>query len=142
MPLCQDVTLQLDGSGNGTLTTGDVDNGSSDNCDLTPTLTLSQTAFDCSHVGSNTVTLTVEDDNSNTATCTATITVEDTVDPTALCQDVTLQLDGSGNGTLTTGDVDNGSSDNCDATPTLTLSQTAFDCSHVGTQHGNLNGRR
>ena len=92
------------------MTTGDVDNGSSDNCDLTPTLTLSQTAFDCSHVGTNTVTLTVEDDNSNTATCTATITVEDTVDPTALCQDVTLQLDGSGNGTLTTGDVDNGSS--------------------------------
>ena len=126
MPLCQDVTLQLDGSGNGTLTTGDVDNGSSDNCDLTPTLTLSQTAFDCSHVGTNTVTLTVEDDNSNTATCTATITVEDTVDPTALCQDATLQLDGSGNGTLTTGDVDNGSSDNCDLTPTCDFKSNGF----------------
>ena len=92
MPLCQDVTLQLDGSGNGTLTTGDVDNGSSDNCDLTPTLTLSQTAFDCSHVGSNTVTLTVEDDNSNTATCTATITVEDTVDPTAVMSRCNLTI--------------------------------------------------
>ena len=59
-------------------------------------MTLSDTDFDCTDVGANTVTLTVTDNNSNVSTCTATITVEDNVAPTAICQNLTVQLDATG----------------------------------------------
>ena len=41
------------------------------------------------------------------------VTVEDNVDPTVVTQDITVQLDTLGDATITTGDVDNGSSDAC-----------------------------
>ena len=58
---CQDITVQLDTIGNATITPVMIDNGSTDACGaVTPTL-VSPSAFDCSNVGLNTVTLTVED---------------------------------------------------------------------------------
>ncbi|MEZ5022238.1 MAG: lamin tail domain-containing protein [Chitinophagales bacterium] len=128
--ICQDVTVQLDASGNGSTTATAVDNGSSDACGI-QSLVLSQTDFVCSEVGSNTVTLTVTDNNNNVSTCTATVTVEDNIAPVATCQDVTVQLDASGNGSTTATAVDNGSSDAC-GIASLVLSQTDFVCSEVG----------
>ncbi len=128
--LCQDVTVQLDVDGNGSTTAIAVDNGSNDACGIA-SLTLSQTDFVCSEVGGNSVTLTVVDVNDNESTCTATVTVEDTVNPAALCQDVTVQLDVDGNGSTTAIAVDNGSNDAC-GIASLTLSQTDFVCSEVG----------
>jgi hypothetical protein len=55
----------------------------------------------------------------------------DTVDPTALCMDITVFLDASGMATIVAGDVDAGSSDNC-AIDTLALSIDTFDCSDIG----------
>jgi len=54
------------------------------------------TAFDCSHIGANTVTMTVTDGSGNSSTCTSTVTIEDNVAPTADCMDITIQLDASG----------------------------------------------
>jgi uncharacterized protein YrzB (UPF0473 family) len=127
---CQNVTVQLDNTGNGSTTAASVNNGSSDNCAIA-SLTLSQTAFVCSEVGANTEVLTVTDVNGNSATCSTTITVEDNVAPIAVCQNVTVQLDIAGNGSTTAAAVNNGSSDNC-AIATLALSQTTFVCSEVG----------
>ncbi|MEM6998893.1 MAG: Calx-beta domain-containing protein, partial [Pseudomonadota bacterium] len=127
---CQNITVQLDATGNATITTGDINNGSSDACGIA-SLSLDDTAFDCTEVGANTVTLTVEDNNSNTSTCTATVTVEDNVDPVATCQNITVQLDATGNATITTGDINNGSSDAC-GIASLSLNETAFDCAEVG----------
>ncbi|WP_206667110.1 hypothetical protein, partial [Seonamhaeicola maritimus] len=76
------------------------DNGSNDACGI-QSLALDVTSFDCSSVGTNPVVLTVTDNNGNTATCNATVTVEDNVDPTAICQDITVQLDASGDVTIT-----------------------------------------
>ena len=45
------------------------------------------------------------------ATCTSTITVQDNINPTAICQNLTVQLDASGAGSITAAQVDNGSSD-------------------------------
>jgi len=128
--LCQNVTLYLDASGNTSTTASAVDNGSFDNCGIL-SLVLSQTDFNCSHVGFNPVTLTVTDVNNNTSTCTATVEVIDNIIPTALCQDLTLYLDATGNTSTTAAAVDNGSFDNC-GIQSLALSQTAFDCSHLG----------
>jgi len=134
--ICQDVTIQLSATtnaGSASITTGDIDNGSSDNCGVA-TLALDETDFDCSEVGANTVVLTVTDVNGNTTTCSATVTVEDNVAPIALCQDVTIQLStttNAGSASITTGDIDNGSSDNC-GIASLVLDETDFDCSEVG----------
>ena len=75
-----DLTLVLDASGAASTTSAAVNNGSSDNCSIA-SIDLSQTDFDCTHLGSNTVTLTVTDIHSNQSTATATITVQDNQSP-------------------------------------------------------------
>jgi hypothetical protein len=122
--ICQNVTVQLDATGNGSTSAAAANNGSFDNCAIA-SLVLSQTAFVCLEVGANTETLTVTDVNGNVSTCTTvvtvidsiaptaicqditgapatTVTVVDNVAPVALCQDVTVQLDASGNGSTVT----------------------------------------
>ncbi len=130
--ICQDITVQLDATGNASITGADIDNGSSDACGI-DTLVASPNTFDCSDVGFPvTVTLTVTDVNGNVSTCTATVTVEDNVSPVAICQDITVQLDVTGNASITGADIDNGSSDAC-GIDTLVVSPNTFDCSDVGT---------
>lgn len=128
--VCQNFSVNLDASGNASISTTDIDNGSSDNCSVT--LSLDVTSFDCTDVGANIVTLTVEDPAGNSDNCTATVTVNDATPPTALCQNKTLVLDGSGSATLLVSDINNGSSDNC-AISTRVLDQTSFNCSDLGT---------
>jgi hypothetical protein len=78
---CRDITVQLDGSGNVSITTLDIDNGSSDNCGLA-SMSLNITDFTCADIGGNIVTLTVLDGNGNSDNCSATVTVEDNIAPT------------------------------------------------------------
>ncbi|MEL6141857.1 MAG: HYR domain-containing protein, partial [Bacteroidota bacterium] len=80
---------------------------------------------------SNTITLTVTDAAGLTANCDFTLFAEDNTPPTAVCQDITVYLDGAGSATITAADIDGGSSDNCD-TPDLDADITTFDCSNVG----------
>jgi photosystem II stability/assembly factor-like uncharacterized protein len=128
--ICQDITLQLDASGNASITPSQVDNGSTDACGIA-TLALDISTFDCSDVGANTVTLLVTDVNSNGNTCTATITVEDNVPPVAICQDLTVQLDANGFGFINAAQVDNGSSDAC-GIATVNVTPNTFDCNDIG----------
>ncbi|MDO7136207.1 HYR domain-containing protein [Algibacter lectus] len=128
--LCQAITVQLDATGNVTITPEQIDNGSSDSCDIA-SLTLDTPTFDCSNIGDNTVELTVTDINGNSATCTTTVTVEDNIAPTVICQDIVVQLNSSGIATITAENVDNGSNDTC-TNITLSVSETSFDCSNVG----------
>src|SRR5439155_1688943 len=92
VPVCQDLTLQLDATGHGTITPEQINNGSTDACGVA-SLSLDKTSFDCSNVGTNSVTLTVTDNNGNSSTCSATVTVVDSVAPVTVCQDLTVQLD-------------------------------------------------
>src|SRR5690606_40679230 len=91
----------------------------------------SDQTFDCTSVGTQTITLTVTDANGNVSTCDAQVTIEDNVAPTAICQDITVQLDANGEVVITAADIDNGSFDNCGAV-TLTVnggaSEQTFDC--------------
>jgi len=134
--VCADITIQLDAGGNGSIVAADIDGGSTDACGIA-TITASQTAFNCSHVGSNNVTLTVTDNNGNTSTCTANVTVEDNVAPAAVCQDITVQLDATGNVSITPADVDNGSNDAC-GIASLAIDVMDFTCADVGTQTVSL----
>jgi len=127
--ICQDITVYLDATGNVTIDSTDTDNGSTDNCTIS-TIALSQTAFDCTHVGTNTVLVTVTDNSGNSSTCSSTVTVIDNISPTAICKDTIVYLDATGNVSINTSYVDNGSSDACAFT--MTLSDTAFTCADAG----------
>jgi hypothetical protein len=83
---CKDITVQLDASGNVTINATDVNNGSTDNCSVQEALvlTIDKSTFDCTNMGANVVTLTVEDQAGNQSTCTATVTVEDKEAPVLL----------------------------------------------------------
>ena len=126
----QNLTLYLDANGQASTTATAVDNNSFDNCGIN-TMMLDSTAFDCSEVGANTVTLTITDVNGNTNSATATITVLDTVSPTAQTQNITLYLDAAGQATTTASAIDNNSFDNC-GIASLTIDSTSFDCSEIG----------
>jgi hypothetical protein len=128
--VCNDTTLYLDAAGSASITPADLDGGSTDNGVITA-LAASQTSFSCANVGTLTDTLFVTDDGGNTSFCLANVTVIDTVAPVAICQPLTVQLDASGNATITPAQVDNGSSDNC-TIASLNLDVTSFDCSNVG----------
>jgi len=121
--------VQLDASGNATITPGDIDNGSTGS---NLTYSLDVDTFTCSDVGTPvTVTLTVTDDASMSDTCTATVTVEDVTPPTALCQNFTVTLSAAGTASITPADIDNGSNDACGIAST-TLDVSTFSCINVG----------
>ena len=72
--VCQDVTIGLGYDGIAVLQANQIENGSTDNIGI-ETYTLDIDTFDCSNIGTNTVTLTVTDYKGNTDTCTATVAV-------------------------------------------------------------------
>ncbi|MEN8158046.1 MAG: HYR domain-containing protein, partial [Bacteroidota bacterium] len=133
---CQDITVQLDVTGNVTITAADIDNGSSDNCGIA-SMSLDVTSFTCADIGSNSVTLTVQDQCGLQSTCVATVTVEDNAAPVITCPvNRNEDVDVSDNFTIPdyTGLVV--VSDNCNATPALTQDPVAGTVVNgVGTVH-------
>lgn len=127
---CKDITVSIDGNGNLVITPEQVNDGSTDNCTIID-LDVTPNTFTCEDVGENVVVLTVTDQSGNTATCTATVTITDFVPPVAVCQDITVNLDDNGNVTITTGQINNGSTDNC-AIDTMFLNNYDFDCDDEG----------
>jgi gliding motility-associated-like protein len=130
MVVTEDVTVYLDANGQALVTANMVNDGSSDNCGIS-SMTLDVTDFTCEDIGANPVTLTVTDASGNASTGTATVTVIDNTSPTAIGQDVVLDLDSAGEATLTTGMVDFGSFDNCEVV-SMSISQTVFTCADLG----------
>jgi len=80
----KNITVNLDATGNVTITGAQVDNGSSSTCGI-KTLSVSPNTFTCANIGANSVILTVTDNNNNVATCTPTVTVQDNIPPTIIC---------------------------------------------------------
>ncbi|MEL6533998.1 MAG: LamG-like jellyroll fold domain-containing protein [Bacteroidota bacterium] len=123
-----DLTVYLDNSGSATLFSTDLYTGASDNCS-SGNIIASDTVFDCSEVGANVISFT--DGSGNSPSGTATVTVIDSVSPSAVAQDLTVYLDGSGSASISYLDVDNGSSDNCSAL-NYVLSDSLFGCVDTG----------
>lgn len=133
---CLPVALPLSSSGTLQVTIDQIDGGSFDACGPL-TAELSQTNFDCSSVGVNPVTLTVTDQNNNSATCSTTVTVVDNLAPSVLCKDITLPLEANGTASITPADIDNGSTDAC-GIDDMTLSDDFFLCGDQGSQEVTL----
>ncbi|GJM35028.1 MAG: hypothetical protein DHS20C18_40290 [Saprospiraceae bacterium] len=130
--VCNDLTVQLDANGDASVTAAQVGAGSTADCGLLSE-TVTSDVFNCGDVGINTVTYTITDIKNQSDNCTATITIEDRVAPTALCQDVTVQLDAAGNGSTTAEAVDNGSNDACGVAGLTLTTPGSFTCDDKGT---------
>ncbi len=83
--------------------------------------------------GTTTITLTAVDNNGLTSSCNFDVIPTDQTNPIAICQNITVVLDNSGNATILASDLDNGSSDNCTPAASLTFSatQTSFSCADL-----------
>ncbi|MFM2254601.1 MAG: hypothetical protein RLZZ47_90 [Bacteroidota bacterium] len=126
----QNVTLNLDASGSASIAPSQINNGSTDNCTIS-SYTLDKTSFNCNNLGSNTVILTVTDNNGNSATAAATVTVLDAIAPIAKAKNYTVNLDASGSATITLANIEDGSTDNCSVVKS-TLDNYTFGCNNLG----------
>ncbi|MBZ9632551.1 HYR domain-containing protein [Salegentibacter sp. LM13S] len=127
----QPITVQLDANGVASITPEDIDNGSSDNCEI-DTMSLDITEFSCVDVDNPvTVTLTVIDVNGNESSATAIVTVEDNIPAEVLTQNITVQLDETGMASITPEMIDNESNDAC-GIESLILDITDFTCENIG----------
>ena len=127
----QNRTVYLSSAGTATVSALQINNGSSDACGIA-TLTVLPNTFNCSNVGTNTVTLTVTDINGNIKTATAIVTIQDTVRPVVVTQNITVQLNSLGAVSITANQVNNGTTDACGIS-TFTVSPNTFSCSNIGT---------
>jgi len=129
--VCQNITVQLDSAGNATIVPADVDGGSTDDVAIT-NYSIDISSFDCSNVGTPVdVILTVTDADNLSDTCTAVVTVEDSVDPLCVTQNITVELDVTGNASITANEIDNGSSDNCGLS-SFSVTPSNFNSSNMG----------
>ncbi len=136
--VAQNITVNIDATGNASVTASQINNGSMDNCGITSTtISAGQTAFTCDNVGSSVmVTLQVMDAAGNTNTCDATVIVADPGSnccdaPMAVCQDITVQLDATGNISIVSADVDNGSTADC-GLQSIEIDNMDFTCDNIG----------
>lgn len=132
---CNADTAQLDVTGLVMIQPSMLDITSIDNCYGNHTYTIngqSNIVFDCSNLGSNTITIMAEDSSNNMSTCIMNLEIEDLIAPVANCNAVTnLNLDiGGTTGVLSTAMVDLGSSDNCSIVQ-YSLSQDSFSCADI-----------
>ncbi len=77
------------------------------------------------------VVLNINDGNGNNSSCTAYVTVQDVLPPTAICQNVTINLDNTGNATITPAMVNNGSTDNCSTVNLVSVVPSTFNCTNA-----------
>jgi hypothetical protein len=128
--ITQNVSISLNSFGNATLNWSQVDNGSFDNCAIL-SASIDQTAFNCSHLGPNTVTLTITDTKGNVNSATAVVTVEDNLPPLIFGNSISVHLDGNGVGMANASSANNFSIDNCQI-DSFYLGKMNFDCSDLG----------
>ena len=130
----EDYTLFLE-DGEATLLPENI-NATNLDCELLNfTESLNISSFNCSHLGNNEVTLTLTDSNGNSVSAIANVTVSENSNPIAIANDLTVNLDSSGQVSISASDIDNGSSyngfcNNSEINTSINISD--FDCSNIG----------
>jgi LEA14-like dessication related protein len=120
-------------NGSVTITTADIDAGSSDNCSLT--LSLSQTTFTAP--GIKNITLTATDNAGNTSSCPTTIEIKNPSAPPINCKPTTIFLGTNGIAILNPADVFDGNSNASDI-DYLEVDKKDFTCTDLGSQSVQL----
>ncbi len=127
---CRNIVVALNTSGNANIVPSDVYLSGFDNCGTVNLVSVSPNTFNCGNIGLNSVTLTANDGNGNTATCNAFVTVRDVTPPVVSCKNITVNLNINGTVTVAPASVSNGASDNCFFS--LSLTPNTFNCSNLG----------
>ena len=114
-----------------------------DNCDGTSSVSNLPSLTQTYALGANPITISKTDAAGNVTNCTFTITVVDVQAPVAKCKNITAQLDGTGNVTVTALQLEDGSTDNCYLDLLFKVKKPAdamfgnsvsFNCSQIGMQ--------
>ncbi|MHA7111292.1 HYR domain-containing protein [Sunxiuqinia elliptica] len=122
-----------------TLDPRDLVRGATDNCGIQDTV-LSQTTFSPDDTGENEVIVSLTDIHGNRTMQKAVVSIPDVIPPIIETRDITVDLDDSGEATITSQQIDRGSSDNVAITE-LFLDKTSFDCSDLGENTVTLTAR-
>ncbi|MEZ4952156.1 MAG: T9SS type A sorting domain-containing protein [Saprospiraceae bacterium] len=130
MVVTQNISVNIGNNGTATLMPEQVDNGSTDNCNIA-SMTLDVSSFDCSQLGAQDVTLTVVDEAGNSSSAAAVVTVTDQTAPEIAVQNITIQLDENGQASITPAMIDNGSTDNC-GIEDWSIDIDQFSCDQTG----------
>lgn len=125
-----DSTFYLDATGNVSITYKDVTDTVYDHCALS-SVTLSKSAFNCSDIGANNVTITAKDNAGNTSTANVVVTIADNLPPVLTCKPGIAYIDATGNATITAADVTGSVTDNC-STASTTVDRSSFTCADLG----------
>lgn len=123
--ICKDITIQLDNAGSASITPNDVDNGSYSLIGIS-SMTISQSAFGCSNVGTNLVDLIVSDSIGNSDTCQAIVTVQDTIVPFIFCPPNIIVNNDSGQCGAIVNYTEPEAIDNCPPLPPKSLQTISF----------------
>ena len=132
----KNINVYLNKAGEAIIAPKDVDNGSTDNCGI-KTLTISNNFFNCSNVGSNTISFTVTDSSNNSSTQNVRITVFDTISPVVKVKTPIVYMTSQGFAVITPDDVDDKSFDNCKIA-SRSISKSVFTCNDLGQNIINL----
>ncbi|MEN0004969.1 MAG: T9SS type A sorting domain-containing protein [Bacteroidota bacterium] len=133
------IQVNLNADGQYPLQFSEVFTGTLDACS-SGALLPDQSPLDCTNLGVNQVTATIQLADGTTESCTTTVIITDVTQPVANCiPNLSIDLDESGQFVLEPGMIDNGSTDNC--TPQLQLSRTLLTCADVGEQTIRLTAR-
>lgn len=137
----QDITVELDATGMAYITAGQIDDGSFDNCGVAA-LTVSPADFSCAEVGTNTVTLTVTDNNGNVAASSATVTVEDNILPvlTVIANPISLWPPNHKYETISMSDLFVSVWDNCGSLGIADVHITSVSSDEAENANGNGDG--
>lgn len=131
--VCQNVTRVLDATGHlqfNPLVDGAVVSRT-DNCKTKGHVGFTGPKhYYCPQVGDHNITIYQQDESNNQTSCQVVLTIVDDIAPVALCKDITVQLDASGNASIVAADVDGGSSDVCEVS--LSIDNDQFTCANVG----------
>ena len=141
---CQPATVDMGHDGTITVPGTAVDNSSTDDCNSDFSV-LTPSDFTCSDIGiTQSVTLTVFDASGNSSSCSTTVDLEDNTAPDVACNDVLVELDAAGMGSVTAADFDVEGLifDGCGIQSVVTdLASLTFDCDDVDLTH-SLNSTR
>jgi len=126
----QSINVYLDANGQASISANDLDNGSSDNCAIQD-MNLSANNFDCSDLGTQSISFTAIDVNGNSRSQQVAVQVLDTISPTIPGGSITISLDANGMASINTSMLNANAGDNCGVS-TWSLSNTSFSCADVG----------
>ena len=136
-PSCSLIAGGMEFPANVAITLNDILESYDDNCsNAAASSTISQTVFDCTELGTQTINVTVTDASNNVSSiCSTTVVIIDPSTPVCVANDITVNLTSNGTYTLTSADslaLYTGSSAGCDGTIELMYTDPIL-CNDIST---------